>query len=175
MMHLSDEILNAYIDNELDYNKINEINDHIKICSECLNRLKAQKGIEYQLKNLATYNVSDNFTSAVMKKINNSVAHFQPKKSYFFRVIFGFFIVVALAICVTAFAAIAPTASGYDIEIIIKNVSENASGIFSSYKLLFSRQIISIIRSVLLITILASLYFFYETHKNMKDHLNKFR
>jgi len=173
MIHLNDELLNAYIDNELDYSKISEINDHIKICSECLNKLKAMRGVENQLKNLVTYNTTDNFTLSVMEKINLSIAHFKPKKSYLFRFIFGFFVAITLGICVAAFAAITPAASSFDINTIVENVSSDAQSIFSSYKILFSKQIVSIIGGVLIISVFISIYFFYESHKNIKNRLNK--
>ena len=58
MNHLTDEILNKFIDNELTTAELTRLNDHIRICNECLAKLKAQKVVDNNLKRIETFQVS---------------------------------------------------------------------------------------------------------------------
>lgn len=171
MNHLNDEILNRYIDNELSGRELSEINDHIKVCDQCLNLLKAQKLADQQLKKLEVYNPSPDFTELLMKKVQLAARPFQPKKNYFFRVVFSFMLIVSLAVVIAAFASIPTDASqGMSVN---EYVYEEIAHFFSGYKNIVTGRNASIVGAVLSFVILISAYFIYDSHKHFKNRLEK--
>ena len=88
MNHIEDELLNKYLDNELNSNEISLLNEHLRECDECLTRLKGLKVVDHQLKKLDISHVRADFTEMIMRKINQTTVKFAPKKFYFFRFIY---------------------------------------------------------------------------------------
>lgn len=171
MNHLNDEILNKYIDNELSGRELSDINDHIKICDQCLNLIKAHKLADQQLKKLELFSPSKDFTEILMKKVHLVARPFQPKKSYFFRFVFSFMLIGALGVVIAAFASIpADTSQGISVN---EYVYEEIIHFFSGYKNIITSRNASIVGAVLSFVILISAYFIYDSHKNFKNRLEK--
>lgn len=171
-MHLSDEILNKYVDNELSAGELSEVSEHINVCAECLSRLKAQRLVEHQLKRIEGFNVADDFTNLVMKKISVSVSY-KPKKSYFMRFVFSFFAVSCLAVLIIVFANMPQTSGDGEYLKWVDKTGEFIKGIFSANQKIFSQKTISLVGTMLTAILLASGYFIYDFHKRFKDHMNK--
>ncbi len=171
-MHLSDEILNKYVDNELSAEELSEVSEHINACTECLSKLKAQRVVEHQLKRIENFTLSDSFTNLVMTKINVSAIH-KPKKSYFMRFIFSFFALSCLAILIFIFANMPEVNNSGEYSKWFDNAGEFINGVFSANQKLFSQKTISLIGSMLTIILLATGYFIYDFHKRFKNHIDK--
>ncbi len=169
MNHLNDELINKYFDNDLSISDINKINEHIKICADCLNKIKAQKLVEGQLKNLPLENLSYNFTESLMSKIQAVSVKHEPKKNYFFRFIFSVFIFMFLGIFIFAASGTHQNQN----EDWFKLITNNSSAFFNVTSNLFSKIDSSIFTSVLAFIVLISIYYFYETTKTMKNNFSK--
>jgi hypothetical protein len=171
--HITDEILNKFIDNELTTSELTQINDHIKICNECLTRLKAQKVVDNKLKRIDTYLAPLNFTEKVMKKISATAVKFKPKKSYFFRVVFSVFIIGALAVLAFAFANIPASSSANETMEWTKFFSSIVPKLLSGYESSLSKSSVSLIGTILTFILFVSGYFVYESHRKVKNQINK--
>ncbi len=171
-MHLSDEILNKYVDNELSAEELSDVSEHINNCPECLSKLKAQRVVEYQLKRIESFSVPNNFTNIVMKKINASVVY-KPKKSYFIRFIFSFFALSCLAVLMFVFANMPDMSGNGEPSKWVDQFGVFINSIFSTSQKIFSQKTVSLIGTMLTIILLASGYFIYDSHKRFKDHFNK--
>lgn len=171
MTHINEDMLNRYIDNELSGKELSDINDHIKSCDSCLNLLKAQKVTDNQLKKLEIFNPSPDFTERIMRKVHSAAQPFKPKKSYFFRFVFSFILLLSLGVVITAFAQLPsdPDQSISINEYLIDGISE----FFSGYKNIVTGQSASIVGAVLSFIIFVSAYFIYESHKSFKTRIDK--
>ncbi|MCU7497308.1 MAG: hypothetical protein HF314_17170 [Ignavibacteria bacterium] len=176
MRHISDEILNKYIDNELEGEGLSELNEHLKICSSCLARLKALRIVDQQFRMMETFHVSGDFTQNLMKKIEKISFHYAPKKSYFFRFVVALFLVLTAAILIAAILAVKASVPAVPSEpawykTAFDAASSKFSDILSSYKDLFSSRSLSIVGSGLAFIILVSIYIVYESFKEAKGRL----
>jgi hypothetical protein len=173
MNHITDEILNKFIDNELSTAELTLLNDHIKVCNECLTRLKAQKVVDNNLKRIDTFQAPLNFTERVMQKISATAVKFKPKKSYFFRVIFSVFILGSLAVVAIAFASIPADTSNSGTMEWTKIFSNLIPKILSGYESSLGKSSISLIGTILTFILFVSGYFVIESHRKIKNQIDK--
>ncbi|MGE5429806.1 MAG: anti-sigma factor family protein [Syntrophomonadaceae bacterium] len=176
MTHISDEILNKYIDNEIEGRELSELNEHLKFCASCLARLKAQRIVDQQLRRMETFQVSGDFTQNMMKKIERMSFSYKPKKSYFFRFIVALFLILTAGILTAAILALKASGPASSAEPAwYKTVIETAAGKFSnllsSYNSLFTGRDFSVLGSGLAFIILVSIYIVYESFKGAKGRL----
>lgn len=172
MNHITDEILNKYIDNELNSIELSLINAHLKLCEVCLAKLKAQKVVDNNLKKLETFATSYNFTEKVMQKISFSAGKFVPKKSYFFRVVFSVFILGSLAVVAFVFANLPYGTSSNNFE-WTKLFNNYIIKIFGGFEDSISKSNLSLIGTILTFILFISGYFVFESHRKIKDQINK--
>lgn len=173
MNRLSNEILNKYIDGELDYETLNEVKAILKESEPDRENFKALLKVHDELKRIKEFEVSANFTSNVMHKI---ALKFKPKKSdkYFILSISSFFVLLSLAIIGVAIALIvnspSQTSSSEQLLGYLVSSLENFS-IF--IRKIFSGSGMSIFGSIISLGILVTAYFFFESHKHIKEIQNK--
>ncbi|HEX2866679.1 MAG TPA: hypothetical protein VHO03_06535 [Ignavibacteriales bacterium] len=178
MTHVSDEVLNKYIDNELESRELSELNEHLKFCTQCLSRLKALRIVDQQLKRMDTFHVSADFTQNLMKRIEKISFHYTPKKSYFFRFVVASFLILTGAILIAAFLTVkasAPQAVSAEpawYKAVLETASAKFSDILSGYSSLFSGRSFSILGSGLAFIILVSIYIVYESFKGVKGRIH---
>ncbi|MGE5680736.1 MAG: anti-sigma factor family protein [Bacillota bacterium] len=177
MKHLSDELLNRYIDNELDVQELNIVNEHIKSCEACLLRLKSLKAVDLNLKKIGHFKLSENFTDMVMKEIISSVPFktYKPPKSYFLRFIFfilGLSIVSIVGLGLYEISLI--PSSGENPGWINGTLNFITSG-FSQYTSIFKNQTITLVGGVFTFILFVSVYFIYESHREIKNRINNLR
>jgi hypothetical protein len=173
MNRLSDEILNKYIDGELDYETLNEVKLILKESEPDRENLRILLKVHNELKGIKEFEVSAGFTSNIMSKLT---AKFKPKKAdkYFILSISSFFVLLSLAIIGVAIALIvnSPSQSSSSEQVLGYMVSflENFSIIVRK---IFSGSGMSIFGSIISLGILVTAYFFFESHKHIKEIQNK--
>ncbi len=173
MNRLSDEILNKYIDGELDYETLNEVKAILKESEPDRENLKALLKVHDELKGIKEFKVNASFTFNIMHKIT---AKFKPKKAdkYFIISVSSFFILLSLAILGTVIALIInePGQSASTEQVLTNFVSAIES--FSVFlRKIFSGSGMSIFGSIISLGILVTAYFFFESHKHIKEIQNK--
>ena len=168
MKLLSDEILNKYIDGELDEKSAAEVKQSLNDSEENRKRLHELQTVDSELRNMKEFKVRDNFTFQVMQKIKNS-AKLKQKDKRFIAVIATIILVLSLAVVIYAFYLILPEAG---ISAATNQSIDNHIDYFVkqliSFDRIFNSQNISIIGSVFSLGLLISGYFFFETQRANK-------
>jgi len=167
----SDEILNDYIDNQLDSSTVNELKKNIDGDEELLNKLKALKLIDDTLRSMETMEAPQNFSDKMMTIINKHAKTVKPKINYFFSAIvsiFGIIITGALVAAVLIVEKQNPSMENLKIaESTRKVISENIgffNSIFANYQIFFAV-------GVLMVLLLLSSLIIFDSHKNFKNKL----
>lgn len=170
MNHISDTMINQYIDGELDHARLREFNEHIAACAMCENRLKQQTAVESVLRMSGALKAPADFTQRVMSGLAAPAKYKQ--KNYFFRAIFGIFVLLGAAIL--AFVVVNMTeAQALSANNIIDGISGlNMRSMLAYYNKLINSDIVSVVGSSLTVILLVSAYFIYDSHRNMKNIIN---
>ena len=173
MNKLSDEILNEYIEGDLNPSEMTEVKNTLKESPEDRKRLNALLKIHNELKRIKQYEVGSEFTSLVMSKIG---LKFKPKKSdkYFIVSISSFFILVSLIIFGFVISNLISSSShSSSTDTIANNLVSYFKDIAVYVGKVFTGSGISIFGSIISLGILITAYFFFESHKNIKEIQNK--
>jgi anti-sigma factor RsiW len=173
MKKLNDEILNKYIDGELDQASLQEVNDILSNSFEDRKRLQALLAVHNGLKKLKEENVSENFTYTVMNRLRLQKKSYKEQKT-FVLVVSSIFILLILGIVGTV------------VYIGLSQPSEAESSVnYSQYMIGFVQSVVSVISqiftskgisifgSVISLGILISGYFFFESLKTTKQKVHK--
>jgi len=171
MNKLTDEILNKYIDGELEPSELAEVKNEIEKNDAALARLKALRLVDSSLKQMEVEQAPVNFTEKVMRAISNASKAVKPKVSYFFVTIISLFSIAVFGVVVAAFKSIEggngqSTAAPYfdkAKEVIGRNLIE-----FQNF---FSNKNVLLVVSVLTLILLVTVYLTFEAHKNFKNKL----
>ena len=171
MILLSDEILNKYLDGELDKNQAAEIEEIIINSESDRKRFSALKQIHKELSLMQEDKVSVNFTNNVMTKLSKSFV-IPAAQKYVIYSITSFLILLCIGIVVVNSISIIPSTSPQTESLqITETVNRFGNGLISELKKLFSGKNLSIIGSVFSLGILISGYFFFEHQKRSKINL----
>lgn len=168
---LSDEILNKYLDGELDKNQSAEIEEILNKSDNDRKRFIALKLIHKELSLMQEDKVSADFTNNVMARVNKKFA--LPKQQNYFIVSITSILVLVCLVIVTyvVTAVISSSAPQTESLQITETVNRFGSGLILELKRLFSGKNLSIIGSVFSLGILISGYFFFEHQKRSKINL----
>jgi hypothetical protein len=172
MKKITDEILNDYIDNQLDTAALREVNESLLSDEEGLKKLKSLKVVDQSLTDIEVYPAPEGFTKRVMNKILAHSKTVVPKISYFFVTVLSFLSVGIISVVVTAYLMAEKTAAESNklsvLDTALKFIKENIPVI----QKFFSNQNILTIGMFLTMILLISGYFMLESHKNFKNKLN---
>ena len=168
---LSDEILNKYLDGELDKNQSAEIEEILYKSENDRKRFSALKLIHKELSLMWEDKVSADFTKNVMARVNKKFA--LPKQQNYFIIsiasILGLFCLgIVVYVVATIISSSAPQTESLQIT---ETVNRFGNGLILELKKLFSGKNLSIIGSVFSLGILISGYFFFEQQKRGKINL----
>lgn len=168
---LSDEILNKYLDGELDKKQSTEIEEILNKSENDRKRFSALKLIHKELSLTQEDKVSADFTNNVMAKLNKKFA--LPKQQNYFIIsiasILGLFCLgIVVYVVATIISSSAPQTESLQIT---ETVNRFGNGLILELKKLFIGKNLSIIGSVFSLGILISGYFFFEQQKRGKINL----
>ena len=167
MIELSDEILNKYLDGELEHAELLKVHETLKESDEARKRLRALQTVHLSLKEMKEYSPSAVFTSLIMSRLYTKVKSKKGQKVFIYSVSAVF---VLLSLTIAGFAASiiinsAPVSSPVELNQTILSYSEKIAHVIRS---IFSGSGISIFGSVLSLGIIIFSYFFFEFQKNLK-------
>jgi predicted PurR-regulated permease PerM len=173
MKKISDELLNDYIDNQLDSKSLKEIADAVKIDAELLIRLTALKKVDTSLNEIEVIPAPDGFTNRIMKLIIAQSKIIIPKVSYFFVSVVSVFVTAIFSVSVVAFATLEKSQNLVKKNSLLQDGMQYLKEIISSLQIYLSNDSILKIGLFLSIILLISGYFLLESHKNFRNKLNK--
>jgi len=168
MIELNDNILNKYIDDELDSSLAQQIKIQLESSPEDMNKYKALLFIHNELRRLPVDDVSPNFTANLMLKIQRSLKS-KKEQNLFVISILSFFFLISLGIIGYLLANYIFTAEPGSSDAITQ-LTQRSEEFVTLLRNFFSKGNISIIGSIFSFVILISGYFFYESVKHSKQH-----
>lgn len=172
MSKLNDDLLNRYIDNELDAVSMNEIKKVLDEDEESLKKLKALKSVDHSLREIEIYPAPEGFTEKVMRTIISKSKSAIAKPGYFFISIVSIFL---FAITVVLIAALRFSGEKSETVQQVNPLDESLKFVKENLPLLqnfFGSDNFLMIGIVLTVILLVSGFFMLESHKDFKNKLN---
>jgi hypothetical protein len=174
MIELNDEILNKYIDGELDQAVLNEVREQLKHSEFDRLRLSMLQRVHNELSKLEAFEVSKNFTSAIMSKLQKK-AKVAWKDKFFILSISSIFLVIILSILgYVLIMSISQASSGPQNAENIKGYVNVITNLSATIKAVMTPKNISIFGSILSFGIIITGYLFFENQRQTKRNLSKF-
>jgi len=173
MIRITNEILNKYLDGELNKAETEQIKSALGNSEELQRKFNALKLVHDNLSNMKEDEISSRFTDKLMKQlVKRSTVPKQQK--YFIASIVTFITLLCLVIFGFSISAMISATSSTDNNstTIVDSVSSLSEGTVNVIRHLFSGTGLSIIGSVFSIVVLISAYFFFEMQKRSKAHLS---
>ncbi len=173
MNKLSDEILNKYIDGDLDYSSLQHVNEVLASSHEDQKKLNALLALHNELKKIKEEQVADSFTELLMKRLQYRKKAFKEQRNFVLMISSIFITAILVVVGLVVYSAlhqpsdsqISTSYSNY----IISFFQSAATAITQ----IFSSKGISVFGSILSLGILISGYFFFENLKASKQNFSK--
>ncbi len=166
MIELSDDLLNKYIDGELDKSIMNQVKIKLESSAKDMMNYKALLSIHNELKIMSPEVVSPNFTSTLMLRVQRSLKS-KKEQNFFIVLVLSLFFLICLGIIgyvLANYIFTAESSSGMFTEISVH--PENLITLLRNF---FSKGNISIIGSIFSFILLITGYFFYDSIKQAKQ------
>ena len=161
MININDELLNKYLDDELNREEKDIVKNAIENSPDLIKKYAELFKTHNLLKSIAQDSPSIDFTKLVMNKVNRKVSNAKQQKYFLFAVlsIFGL-----IALCITGFILFQMISTSKTVETneIITTYSKSIGDYFSS---LFGKKNLIIFGSLLSFIMLVSGYFLFEFQK----------
>jgi anti-sigma factor RsiW len=173
LIHITDEILNKYLDGELSREETEQVKSALRNSEELQRKFNALKLVHDKLSILKEDEVSAGFTEKLMKKIVIRKSAIPKQQKYFIVSVATFITLLCLVIfgfSISAIISSAPSSIG-ESKSVLDSVTNLSDGLVKTLKHLFSGKGLSIIGSVFSLLIIISGYFFFEMQKRAKANL----
>ncbi|RPI75620.1 MAG: hypothetical protein EHM47_02115 [Ignavibacteriales bacterium] len=168
MKELNDDMLNKYIDGELDKELMQEIKIELASSSEAMLRYKMLLSVDNGLRKMPAERLSSDFTSNLMLKIQKSLKS-KKEQNFFIISILSLFLFISVGIIGYLLAnyifSVEPGSTD-----IFTQLTEPSESLKTFLKNFFSKGNVSIIGSIFSFILLISGYFFYESLKHSRNH-----
>jgi len=174
MIQITDEILNKYLDSELNREEAEQVKSALRNSEELQRKFNALKLVQDKLSILKEDEVSAGFTEKLMKKIVIRKSAVPKQQKYFIASVATFIIVLSLVIfgfSISVMISATPSSLG-DTKSVFDSIPNLSDGLVKILKHLFSGAGLSIIGSIFSIVVLISGHFFFEMQKRSKANLS---
>ena len=173
MNKLSDDVLNKYIDGELDYASLQNVNEVLSTSIEDKKRLQALLAVHNELKKIKEESVPDSFTHSVMKRVQSRNKAFKVQRHFVFEIssifISGLLVIIGLII----YYSINQPGETQTSQTYTQNIIPFFRAIASGIAQIFTPRGISVFGSIISLGILILGYFFFENLKASKQKIRK--
>ena len=172
MIKLTDEILNKYIDGELDSNTLNEVREALRFSDKDMKRLKALEIVHAGLSSAKPEEVSPGFTQLVMSKLQKGLKAKKEERFFIFSISSVF---VALCLVIIGYVIYSLDFSSESSKPLqtITNFSDTFEKGVLFLKAFLNSINTSIVGSIFSLIILISAYFLFENIKRTKEQVSK--
>ena len=166
MITINDELLNKYLDDELNREEKDFLKISIEKSPELKKKYAALLDTHSLLKNVEPDSPSQDFTKLVMNKISSKSSTARQQKYFLFSVLSLFGLIVLGITGYVLFQIISSVQASESTE-VVTTYSKNVGDYFSN---LFGQKNISIFGSILSFIMLVSGYFLFEYQKQSKKN-----
>ncbi len=164
MININDELLNKYLDDELNREEKDIVKNAIENSPDLKKQYAALVQTHNLLKNIAEDSPSIDFTKLVMNKVNKKTSNAKQQK-YFMFVLLSIFGVIALCITGYILFQMISTSKASETNEIVTTYSKSIGDYLLS---LFGKKNLTIFGSLLSFAMLVSGYFLFEFQKRSK-------
>ena len=173
MIQITDEILNKYLDSELNMEETEQLKSALRNSEELQRKFNSLKLVHDKLSILKEDEVSAGFTEKLMKKIVIRKSVVPKQQKYFIASVATFITILCLVIFGFSISAMisATSSSVGDSNSVFDSIPNLSDGLVKTLKQLFSGAGLSIIGSIFSIIVLISGYYFFEMQKRAKANL----
>jgi len=169
---LTNELLNNYLDGNLNEQKREEVKKILSCSESDMQNFKALKFIHDELSQLKEDETSEDFTQKVVSRLGNKF-ELPRNQKYFVLVIASIFILICVGIVAyTATAIISSAAPQTESIQVTETVHQVSNGLIYELKKIFSSKNLSLIGLIFSLGIIISGYFFFENQKRNKANLS---
>ncbi|MFA7227609.1 MAG: hypothetical protein WC061_01125 [Melioribacteraceae bacterium] len=172
MNNPTDEILNRYIDGELDSDELATIKNEMNDNPELLSKLQALKSVDHSLRRMEVEHAPDAITEKVMKAISAARKSVKPAANHFFIAIISLFSVGVIAVLIAALQTAEKAGEKSAIAPYADKMKDAISKNISSLQSFFSNPGIILTIFAFSLVLLIAAYFTFESHKNFTKKLN---
>jgi hypothetical protein len=167
MIELDDDLLNKYIDGELEKEMMKQVMTKLESSSQDMMKYKTLLSVHNELMKMPVEEVSSNFTSNLMLKVQRSLKS-KREQNFFIVSVLSLFFLICIGIIGYLLANYIFTAepNSYDV---VTQFTERSEDFITLLKNFFSKENISIIGSIFSFILLISGYFFYDSLKHSKN------
>jgi hypothetical protein len=169
-MNNRDELINKYIDNEINQEELNEINELIKTEDKFSTLFSVHKYVHETLYQMPLKKAPFSITEAVMSKISSKLSE-KYRKNYYFRFVIASLGSILFITLFLFFYFIGDLALFNDAAELTSRYSDKILTPFSYLMDIFNSNIFKTVSGLLGFIILIIFYFNYNTHKQLKDTL----
>ena len=168
---LTDEILNDYLDGNLNEQKRKEVEKILASSESERQNFRALKVIHNELSQLKEDETSEDFTRLLISKLNKKF-ELPRQQKYFAFIIASIFVLICVGIVGYLATTIISTSTPQTESIqVTETVHQVSNGLIYELKKIFSSKNLSIIGLVFSLGIMISGYFFFENQKRNKANL----
>jgi len=168
MIELNDDLLNKYIDGDLDRETTLKIKTQLGLSPIDMKKYNELLLIHNELRKIPAEEVYPNFTANIILKVQKSLKSKREQNFFIVSVLSLFFLICVgiIGYLITNYIFSAePNSSD-----VVTQFTERSEDLISILKDFFSKGNISIIGSVFSFILLISGYFFYDSLKQSKQH-----
>jgi anti-sigma factor RsiW len=172
-MKITDEILNRYLDGDLNEQEAAGVNSALAASEELRKKFNTLRLVHNQLSSIAEDEVSADFTAKLINRLSHKFE--VPRQQKYFIAAISFVIVI-ICLGIVAYitsAVLAAASSGSGSSQFLESFNKISSMMISDIEKLFKGKSLSIIGSVFSFAILISGYFFFEYQKRTKANLSR--
>ena len=168
----NDDLLNKYIDNELSREELDKVDELVKSDNKFRSQLTVHKYVHetlYQLPlKMAPHNITETIMNSIVGKISDKY-----RKNYLFRFVVTALSSILLITLFILFYFIGDLAFFKNASEISINFSDKIFSSLSYLKEIFNSNVFKTVTGLFGFVILLLFYFNYNSHKQLKDNLNK--
>jgi Fe2+ transport system protein B len=167
MIELNDDLLNKYIDDELNRELMQQVKVKLESSHQDMMKYRTLLSVHNELKKMPVEGVSSNFTANLMLKVQRSLKS-KKEQNFFIVSVLSLFFLICVGIIGYLIANYIFTAEPNSSDIVTKFTVRSEDFITILHNL-FSKGNISIIGSIFSFILLISGYFFYDSIRHSKQ------
>lgn len=174
MKKLTNDLMNGYIDNELNQSEIDLVNKIITENPDQLKQLKAHQFVDQGLKKLDVDKAPSNLTQIVMEKISNSISVKNQKPYFLYGVLSVFGIGILSSIIYLALLIPSDKTESLHSRPLFDKVSLFFGNVSSSMNMVFESSNVITIGLALTFVLIIGFLFMLSYQKQVVEKLNSF-
>lgn len=168
-----DNLINKYLDKEADNNELKTIDNFLQTSEEFRTHFKTSEYVHQNLHYIPTHSAPGNVTETILSKILSTVS-FKYKKSYFFRFVVAFILILIVAAMFVLFSFMPDLGFVQDSEKYVNNFTTYPKQVFAYLASIFSSEVFKTVSVLAGLVILFSFYLSLNSFKNFKDRIKQY-